>query len=198
MATQRHSQRSTVEEYFALDDSSDAKYEYVDGHVYMMSGGTKSHSRVAFNIGAALDKRLRSGDCRFYNSDVRVQISPTRYFYPDVSVTCDPTERDVLNIITSPIVIFEVLSPSTTKIDRTVKLRYYRACPTLQEYVLIHPDRMYVEIQRRREAFWQLLWFEAGDVVSLVSLGIDIPIEEFYDLIELPPDEDESTSPSLP
>ncbi len=192
MVAQKQEPRYTVAEYFALAESNpDVKYAYIDGQVYMMSGGTMDHWLIAFNIGTALKGRLRAGTCRFYGSDVRVQISPTRYVYPDMSVTCDPVERGRLHTVKAPHVIFEVLSPSTQDVDRTQKMRYYRACPTIQEYVLIDPYRIYVEVYRRAEAFWQLTSYEAGETIVLASLALSIPIEEFYDAIELAPEEAE-------
>jgi Uma2 family endonuclease len=199
MAAQQQSGSYTVEEYFALGDSNpNVKYAYLDGHIYMMSGGTKPHSRIAFNISAALDARLGDSDCQFYNSDMRVQLSLTRYVYPDVTVTCDPSERDVLTIIKSPRVVFEVLSPSTEKIDRNQKMSYYRACPTIMEYVLILPTRMYVEVYRRDAKFWQFFSYAAGEIIELASLDLTIPIEEFYRRIELAPEDDVPISPLIP
>lgn len=192
MVAQNQEPRYTVEAYFALDDGSpDVKYEYIDGRVYMMSGGSTDHWRIAFNIAMALDSRLNHDACRVYGSDVRVKISPTRYFYPDVTITCDPAEHGKVLVIKSPRVIFEVLSPITEKIDRLRKMRYYRACPTIEEYVLIDPNRMYVEVHRRAQAFWQLLSFESGDNIILTSISVAIPIEEFYRLIELAPEDAE-------
>ena len=192
MAADPKPRHYTVEEYLELDDNAaDAKYEYIDGQIYLMSGGTMDHWRISFNIGTALDSRLRRDTCQFYGSDVRVQVSATRYLYPDMSVTCNPTERGRLHTVKSPLVIFEVLSPSNEKSDRVQKARYYRACPTIQEYVLVDAQRMYVEVDRRAEVFWQLFSYEKGAVITLASLEIAIPIEEFYRQIELEPEEDD-------
>jgi Uma2 family endonuclease len=199
MVAQQKEPHYTVEEYFALeDDNPDVKHEYIDGHVYMMSGGSTDHWRIAFNVATALDRRLNLASCRVYGSDVRVKISHTRYVYPDVTVTCDPTEHGKVLVIKAPRVIFEVLSPGTEKIDRMRKMRYYRACPSIQEYVLIDPNRMYVEVYRRAQEFWQLFSFEASDNIVLTSIDVTIPIEEFYHLIELEPEDEGADPPSLP
>ena len=86
----------SVEDYLTLDRTSvEVRYEYIDGYVYMLAGGTADHSTISINLTSLLHSLLRSSPCRVYNSDVKVQLTETRYVYPDVSVGCD--ERDRLN-----------------------------------------------------------------------------------------------------
>src|SRR6266700_881031 len=109
----------SVEQYFELEESSpDTRYEYLDGYVYMMSGGSANHATIAGNIHAILRSLLRGGPCRAYNSDMKVLISEKRYFHPNVTVTCDPRDRGTANFIQSPRLVVEVLSPGTEARDR--------------------------------------------------------------------------------
>src|SRR2546423_14289033 len=124
----------SVEEYLESERHSAVKREYVDGHVYAMAGGTRAHGVIAVNVTIALGNHLRGGPCRVYNSDVKVQLTETRYVYPDVSVGCD--ERDRLNddedVVRYPTVAVEVLSSSTEAYDRGAKVALYRSTETLR------------------------------------------------------------------
>ncbi len=185
----RTGERMSVREYFALDYTfPDAKYEYQDGKVRLMSGRTKAHDDIAFNTRFALKQQFLSGPCSVQGSDMRVQVSETAYFFPDVTITCDVDERRRdSKMIRSPRVVVEVLSPSTEKKDRNDKLRAYQACPTIQEIVLIDQFAPHVEIFRRREedsCEWDHVFYEEGQEVELASVDVRIPIEEIYSGID--------------
>ena len=119
--------RSTmsVEEYLQLDrDSIDTRYEYIDGHVVMMAGGTLDHATISANTISTLRNLLRGSSCRVFTTDARVRISQTRYLYPDVSVSYNTQDRGRVDIVQSPRLVVEVLSPSTEATDRGRKLAY--------------------------------------------------------------------------
>jgi Uma2 family endonuclease len=120
MAVDPHRLFMSVEEYLELDRSSlDARYEYIDGVVTMLAGGTTNHSRISVNMVSLLQAALRGSPCEVFNSDLRVSISSTRYVLPDASVSCDPHDLEGENdIIYSPRVIVAVLSLSTEATDR--------------------------------------------------------------------------------
>lgn len=154
MAPER-SQTMTIEEYFQLEETdTENRYEYVDGHVYMMAGGTFDHSTMSGNIYSTLRGLLRGKPCRVYNSDIKVQISQKRYFHPDVAVTCDPRDRGTGDMLKSPRVVFEVLSPGTERIDRTWKLQNYLALPTMEAYILVNAHSLKMEIYRKENGRW--------------------------------------------
>jgi Uma2 family endonuclease len=188
MALSHHSpQYMTVEEYFALDDSSGVRYEYIDGEVTMMSGGSLRHADISNNIVTLLKARLRGGPCRAYNSDVRVQISKTQYVFPDISVTCNAEDRDDDVVMKFPRVLVEVLSPSTELTDRVKKLRIYQQCPTVQEYILVSTTRPLVEIHRReKNGFWSYRSFGPDEEIVLVSLDVRFPIADIYHDVRFP------------
>ncbi len=172
----------SVKEYLELEENSpDNRYEYLDGYVYMMSGGSANHAAIGGNIYTLLKQALRGGVCRVYNSDVRVRISDKYYFHPDVTVTCDPRDRGNAALIQSPRLVVEVLSPSTEAYDRGRKLQCYLAYPTIEEYVLVDSRLMRVEIYRKEHGRWIYDAFEADEEVKLSSLDVHFMVAEIYE-----------------
>ena len=181
MASERTPTMS-VEEYFELEENNpDTRYEYLDGYVYMMSGGSANHATISGNIYALLKSFLRGGPCRVYNSDMKVRVSEKRYFHPDVTVTCDPRDRGNTDLIQSPRLVIEVLSPSTEARDRGSKLQCYLACPSIEEYLLVDTRSMRIEIYRKEQKKWVYDAFEADDEVELTTLGVHFPVIDAYE-----------------
>ena len=180
----------SVEEYLELDrNGPDVRYEYVDGYAYMLASGTLNHATISANVYSTLRSLLRGSSCRAYTSDAKVIASKNRYFYPDVTVTCDKHDQGEIDAIASPRVIFEVLSPTTEDYDRGDKFLYYRECPTIQEYVLISARRPMVEIFRRESSkLWMLSVYKRDDDVKLSSLNVHFPIDALYEDVLLPED----------
>ncbi len=130
----QHRQTMIVEEYFLLGKNDpDTCNEYIDGSIYAMSGGSFNHDTIKSNVQRILWGLLRGGKCHIYSSDMRVFISKERYFHPDVTVTCDPRDRGTRDLLQSPRLVVEVLSPSTELKGRTWKLQNSTAHPTLEE-----------------------------------------------------------------
>ncbi len=189
MAVDPHRLFMSVEEYLELDRNSlDARYEYIDGVVTMLAGGTTNHSRISVNMVSLLQAALRGNSCEVFNSNLRVSISSTRYVLPDASVSCDPHDLEGENdIIYSPRVIVEVLSPSTEATDRGKKFRYYQSCPSIQEYVLISTQEQAVDVYRRAsDNLWTLHPFGPGDGVELKSINVSISLEALYENVTFP------------
>lgn len=186
MATEPQERSFTVGEYLALErEHPDERYEYIDGHIRLMAGGTYAYAVIAMNIVAMLRQQLKGRGCQVVNTDLRVRLSPTRYVYPDVTVTCqDRLKRGALEI-QSPLVVFEVLSPGTESYDRLRKIKYYRECATIEEYVLVDAEEQHVEVYRRAGAFWEPREYAGDDQVALKSLGISLPVTELYEDAEL-------------
>jgi Uma2 family endonuclease len=183
MVAQREPQHMTVEEWREFERSNpDAKYEYIDGQVYLMSGGSLAHSRISSNTLRALEDALASDSCYVYNSDASVRLAESRYTYPDISVSCDPGDQPAAEQlqVQAPRVVVEVLSDSTEGKDRIRKANLYHACPTIQEYVLIATKYQAVEIQRRSGDEWTLHLFGPSDEIELASLGIRFPLSILY------------------
>ncbi|MBV9690761.1 MAG: Uma2 family endonuclease [Ktedonobacteraceae bacterium] len=183
MLAQPHRLLISVDEYLALERTgSEERYEFIDGYAYMLAGGTADHSIIKQNIASLIRNQLRGSPCRVYDSDMKVRLSEKRYVYLDVSVTCDPRDRGRVDIVQSPRLIVEVLSPSTEAKDRGKKFSYYRACPTVEEYVLVDTQQKSIEVyQREQRPFWKLSPFGPDDKVVLTSLGITFPLASVYE-----------------
>ena len=185
-----HLSKMSIEEYFQLlRDNPDARYEYIDGWVYALAGGTLDHARIAFNVARTLDDLL-PGSCQAFTSDASLRLSNNRYVFPDVTVSCDERDRGKATEILYPQVIVEVLSPGTMNYDRGKKFLYYRDCPTLQEYVIIYTEYQAVEVfKREKKNLWTLRAFSPGDIIELVSVGIQFPISAVYQKTVVPADD---------
>jgi Uma2 family endonuclease len=182
-------ERMTVQEYFQLDYTvPNERYEYQNGMIRLMAGGSGEHDQIAYNIRAAIDINFQTGPCFVRGSDMRVQVDEDTYFYPDVTVSCDVADRRRgTKVIRSPRIVIEVLSPSTERSDHTDKLKAYQACPTIQEIVLIDQFRPYVKIYRRIEedsTEWSHVVYESGEEVILESVDVYIPMEDIYRAID--------------
>jgi Uma2 family endonuclease len=185
MAALPTSSTLNADEYLAWERASQERHEYIDGRVSLMSRGVADHSSLSVNITSTLHALLRGSPCRVYNSDMRVRLSATRYVYPDVSVSCDPRDRGQIEELHSACLIVEVLSPTTEAYDRGDKFGYYRACPSVKEYVVVNARRPEIELFRRAGAFWTLTTFGPDDAIELASLGVRLLLAEVYEGVDL-------------
>lgn len=182
-------QRYTIEEYFELERGSAERYEYFDGEVVAMSGGSINHSLIASNIMVALGNRLRERACRVLTSDVRLKTPKAfPYRYPDVAVVCDTPEVETVQgfeMLVNPVLIVEVLSPSTASYDHDEKFRIYQSIPSFREYLIVAQDSPRVtHYLRQGDGFWLRKDFEGMAVeLSLASLGCTLPLAEIYRLV---------------
>ncbi len=174
--------KMTVEAYLAWEPLQELRYEFVDGDVLAMSGGTLAHNDIAINLLAALRPHLRKQGCRINIADAKVNVTPMLYRYPDLVITCDKRDRTALNAIQFPKLIVEVLSAGTEAVDRGDKLKEYCSLPSLEEYVLVSAKEISVEVYRRSESrFWLYTIYESGDVIMLESVDFEFPIELLYE-----------------
>lgn len=125
---------------------------------------------------------LADSPCTVYTSDARVKLAERQYFYPDVTVACGEQTGTML---TRPVVVIEVLSPTTEKRDRGTKFKAYKALPSLQEYVLIGSEYKTIEVYRREGDFWKQYECQEGDIVELESIGVRFLFDEMYRRIQL-------------
>lgn len=175
----------TLDEWRTLERSShDLKHEYIDGQVYAMSGGSLSHGRIGSNAVRALEDALAAAGqtCFVYTSDVAVRVSPTRYTYPDASISCDERDqpgRDKTEVV-MPRLIVEVLSTGTEAYDRGDKLGYYRACAHIQEYVIVSTRYQGVEVYTRASEAWTYRAYSPGDEIELASIAVRLPVAALY------------------
>ena len=179
----------TTEEYFSIVEDSEEKYEYHEGKLYAMAGGTSKHNAISTNTSTALNIALSEKDCMVYNSDQQVVINDSkRYVYPDVSVVCgtqdfeDKKETRLKN----PILIIEVLSESTKGFDKTDKFHLYCQIPSFREYVLIHTDKIMVETYYKEDSgLWRISSaFRIKDSIQLYSINSTITLTDIYKKIK--------------
>jgi Uma2 family endonuclease len=175
----------TVAEYFALEGASDTKHEYVDGHIYAMSGGTLDHDGVANNVRADLTVHLRhtGTPCLLRGPDVQLHTGPTVYYYPDALVLCGHAVRGTTTELHDATLIVEVLSASTATRDRGEKFDNYQNLPSFAEYLLVDGrTRAAARYRREPDGSWTYRRYGRGDVVTLETIAFAAPLDTFYAL----------------
>ncbi len=181
----------TPEEYLALEEKAENRSEYYNGIIWAMSGGSLNHSTIAANTTTAIHNELKakSKKCRVMNSDLKVKIAKHNcFYYPDIMVICGEVDfaDNRTDIVENPLLIIEVLSPSTADFDRGTKFNRYRSLPSLKEYVLISQDKPKVEAwYREEENLWRIsnsIGLEAK--VYLHSIDCEITLADIYYLID--------------
>ena len=195
MATSAAQTYLTPEEYITLErkaipDAETVRSEYVKGKIIAMSGASFAHNLITANISAGLHSRLRDSGCVAIANEMRVSTpSTSSYFDPDVVVVCEEPrfEDDVFDILLNPIIIVEVLSPSTEAYDRGERLLHYRQLESLKEYILVSQDRVYVERYLRKQEEWGYTSLqELGEVLPLISIQCKLPLREIYENVKFP------------
>lgn len=181
----------TPEQYLAIERDCEQKHEFYRGEMFAMSGATRAHNQITFNLARVLGNQLLDRDCTAYVSDMRVSISPTGlYTYPDGIVTCEKPrfEDDQLDTLLNPQVIFEVLSESTEKYDRGKKFEQYRQIGSLTDYILISQDHAQIEhFTRQQDGQWLLS--EASGLASTLALptvDCQLSLADVYAKVEFP------------
>ena len=181
----------TPEEYLAIERKATYKSEYIDGGMVAMTGASRQHNLIAFNITREISQQLRGRPCEGYASDMRVRVPSTRlYTYPDVVVVCgEPQfEDDYVDTLLNPTLIIEVLSESTELYDRSKKFGFYRTIVSLGEYLLVAQDECRVEqYVKQPDGRWLLSEYPAlEDVIELVSIGCKLSLREVYEKVTFP------------
>jgi len=179
----RSENRMTSAEYLEWDRQQTVRHEFYDGEVFAQAGGTRQHSRIGTNTARAVGNELEGHDCEAHGSDMRIHVEATGFYaYPDVSVVCPPIEGESDDVISNPILLVEVLSPSTADFDRGGKFGHYRQIPSLQEYLVIWQDRPQVEQhQKTSDGLWLLREIVGIEqALNLVSIDCSVPLSEIY------------------
>ncbi|MEM6800217.1 MAG: Uma2 family endonuclease [Bacteroidota bacterium] len=172
----------SYEAYLALEVESEVKYEYHDGMIVAMAGGTLEHGVIISNFMRVLPEME---NCTILPSEVKVHIEASnRTFYPDVSIVCgefEKSEKDK-HAITNPLLIVEVLSEGTAAFDRGEKFAHYREIPVLKEYVLVSQSAPLVDTYFRTEnGTWEIETIRSlTESVYLKSIDCEIPMDKIY------------------
>lgn len=175
----------TVDEYLEGELVSEVRHEYIGGQVYAMSGASEAHNVLSINLVAAMRQHFRGQPCKpckVFMADMKLRLNIAEddiFYYPDLLVTCDPAD-DTKYYKSKPVVLVEVLSPSTERLDRREKFLSYQRLPSLQEYVLVDQEKMAVTLFRR-ETDWKAEHLGAGDHLNLDSVEFGISLADLYE-----------------
>ncbi len=179
--------RYTEEQYLKWEEDAAEKPEFVDGQIRAMSGGSEPHASIPMDMGALLWNSLRGKACRVLSSDMKVWTA-NAFYYPDLSVVCGPSTYRGKNkhTITNPVVVVEVLSPSTEPKDRGEKFIRYQQIEALRSYLLVSQAEPRVELFERGEnGHWDYLTVAGLEkLIEMPSLGVTLALSEVYDQVD--------------
>jgi Uma2 family endonuclease len=181
----------TEEQYLAIERAAEFKSEFIDGEMFAMAGGSNRHAILQGNLFGELYVGLRGSSCRPFGSDSRVSIPGRACVYPDVTVACgqQPAAGQNNDLLTNPVAIFEVLSPSTEKYDRGLKFQLYLTVDSLRDYILVNQDQVRIEhFTRQPDGIWIPRDCQGPDEeLKIDSIGLAIPLHRIYDQLDLAP-----------
>jgi Uma2 family endonuclease len=193
MATAENIHHSyTVEQYLALEHESEVRYEFYQGEVFAMAGGTMRHNLIIQNIATAL-RSLRSRGCHVFTENVKLEVVADEYYvYPDVMLTCQAQDLSDNRLARSPSLVIEVLSDSTEAYDRGKKLDRYLRMPSLQAYVIVSQKVWFVGCYERKGDFWSYrILDQPEDILRLESLDWEMSLTAMYEDIVFENESDE-------
>ncbi len=172
----------TQREFFEWAEAQDGRYEFDGFQPIAMTGGDLGHSRLIRNVNRQLGNRLEGKGCESLGPDAGVATIGDTVRYPDAVVTCAKfSARD--RVVPNPVIVFEVVSPSSVRIDRVVKLREYQAVSTIRRYVIVEPDAVAITVFSRDhegETF-RATGLAEDDILQLTEIGIEIPVAAIYE-----------------
>jgi Uma2 family endonuclease len=178
----------TPDQYLQLEATSDIKHEYRNGEAYAMAGTTDSHNTIALNLAILIRSHLRGSSCRIYFADVKARLEECScFYYPDLMVTCDPSDAETATYKRYPKLIIEVLSDSTEAFDRGDKFIDYQTLNSLQEYILISTKQQRVDCYRRTEkGLWLFQFYTPGEnTFHLSSIDLEATFAALYEDVSL-------------
>ena len=179
------SQQMTLEEYLEFDYNAEGRYEYFDGEVIEMSGGSPEHSLLGSQINFLLRRELNPKGCLVFQSDVRIKVpAMLPYRFGDVSAPCGkPIYEDLgkSRLLVNPTLIVEVLSPSTENYDREEKFKAYKSIESLRKYILVSQVKKFVTLYaKHNEKFWFQSEYVEGETLRIESLDCQLSADEIY------------------
>jgi len=180
----------TVEEYIELLKNSDERFEYFDGEIVSMAGEKAEHSDIASNVVYSLRDKLKGRDCRVNGADLAVKtVKAWPFRYPDVSVVCGERvieDMQGIDMLVNPLLLIEVLSPSTAAYDHNEKFVAYQAIESFKEYLLVSQERPHVtRYVRQPDNGWlryDIIGLESN--VEISSVGVTLPLGDIYSRVE--------------
>jgi Uma2 family endonuclease len=174
----------TIEDFLAWEEHQELRYEFDGWEPVAMTGGTDRHEAIGGTLRALLQVQLRGKPCRVRGPTLKVEVMG-RVRYPDAFVYCAPVPPGE-TVIREPVVVFEVLSPGTSRTDRIEKLREYQATATIQRYVILEQDSIAAMVFTRRGDGWDVRPVTAGDVLAMPEIDVTLPLADIYADVTLP------------
>ena len=178
----------TPEQYLEIERQAEHKSEYYRGEMFAMAGVQRAHNSIVVNVIGELHRQLRSGPCELYPSDMRVKVSDSGlYTYPDSIIVGNPKfVDDNFEVLLNPVVLIEVLSPSTERYDRVFKSKLYQTIESLEYYLLIASEYMQVDLYSRQpdRGWLQFTTSQPDGVVNLPSVGCCLKLADLYERVE--------------
>jgi Uma2 family endonuclease len=173
----------SLDEFLTWERQQPERHEYAHGVVTMMTGGSLDHSTIASNLWTALRDQLRGSACRAFRGDAKV-IANNSLRYPDLSVTCTLVHGND-DIVLEPVLVIEVISPSTEREDRGRKKFDYFATLSIQQYAIVEQDERRIDLYTRASNCWTDQVIEGGAVLKLSSIGVEVSLDAIYEDTEL-------------
>ena len=174
----------SLSEFLAWEERQELRYEFDGFQPVAMTGGTLGHDAITFNLRKALDAQLAGSKCRPFGPNVKI-LTGGRVRYPDAVISCTRQRPDA-TILESPVVVFEVVSESTSRTDRIEKVREYQNVPSIQRYIILEQDNVGATVFERKGNVWRAFTLIEGDMMHIPEIGIQLPLAECYMGVELP------------
>ncbi len=178
----------TIDEWLAYEEETHTRYEYIDGDIYAMSGGTATHSRIIMNLTQALGRLINWSTCELFPADMRVHINDEKYLYADLSAVCGTAQfqDDKETMLLNPLLVIEVTSPSSTAYDLGIKAEFYQQIDSLKAYLVIDQDRYHARLFIRQNNTWLVEDIYQKDAdIPLNSLNCTLSMQDIYRNISL-------------
>jgi Uma2 family endonuclease len=183
----------TQEQFFDWAEAQDERYEFDGFQPVAMTGGNAGHSVVIRGLHRALDARLRRGPCQPLGPDAGLETVNQAVRYPDALVTCSRFEFADYTI-PGVVVVFEVLSPTSGRVDRITKVREYAAVPSIRRYVILESSSIGLTVLEREgpDEAWRTTILIDGDILRMPEISIEMPVSEIYEDITFPDQQEEA------
>ena len=176
--------RMSRDEFFAWAEAQGARYEFDGFQPVAMTCGTVSHELIGGTLRAMLREHLRGKPCRAVGPTLKIEVMD-RIRYPDAFVYCTPVAPGE-TVIREPVVVFEVLSPGTSRTDRIEKLREYQATPSIRRYVILEQDSMAAMVFAREDALWRAYALTATDELAMPEIDVTLRLADIYADVDVP------------
>lgn len=174
-------QKMQLAEFLAWDETQSERHEFINGEVFAMVGGTLDHARVVGRLARLIGNHLEGSACEVFSESTKVTVDGCASFLPDVFVTCQRQQPGYSTVADAPVLIIEVVSPSTRGYDYSTKLAMYRRLPTLLQYVLVdHTERTVESYTRQPDGSWRLVDHTESGALALAQIDLVLSLSDVF------------------